>query len=57
MSTGDKIRNSAEKFTGGFRQKVGRASGNRELEVRGYAQRTRANLNQIAEKVKDVFRR
>ena len=57
MSATDKIRNKTEQLSGELKHKVGRASGNRDLQFEGLVQKTRANLKQVAEKFKDAFRR
>lgn len=57
MGAGEKIRNKTEKLAGVVKQRVGRATGHRELEVKGGIQRAKADLKQVAEKVKDSFKR
>jgi uncharacterized protein YjbJ (UPF0337 family) len=57
MGAGEKIRNQTEKLTAAVKQRVGRATGDRELELKGRLQMAKADLKQVAEKAKDVFRR
>jgi uncharacterized protein YjbJ (UPF0337 family) len=52
----NKTRNKTQELKGQFKEAGGRASGNPRLEAEGRADRTRANLKQAAEKIKDAFR-
>jgi uncharacterized protein YjbJ (UPF0337 family) len=51
-----KTRNTAQKVKGQFKQAAGRVTGNQRLEAEGRADKTKANLKQAGEKVKDAFR-
>jgi uncharacterized protein YjbJ (UPF0337 family) len=55
-SARNKTRNKAQEVKGQFKQAAGRATDNESLEARGRADRTKANLKQAGEKVKDAFR-
>lgn len=57
MGTDDKIDNKAEEFGGKAKEKVGKATGDEELEAQGHTDQTKSNLKQAGEKVKDAFRR
>ena len=49
-------RNAAQKVKGQFKEAAGRATGDQRLEAEGRADKTKANLKQAGEKVKDAFR-
>ena len=55
-SARNKTRNAAQKVKGQFKEAAGRVSGDERLEAEGRADKTRANLKQAGEKVKDAFR-
>jgi uncharacterized protein YjbJ (UPF0337 family) len=55
--TENKIDNKVEEFGGKAKEKVGRATGDEELETQGQLDQTKSNLKQAGEKVKDAFRR
>ena len=55
MSGTDKIRNKVDEVSGRVKQEVGRATGDRNLEARGRAKKTGANLKQAGEKITDAF--
>ncbi len=55
-SARNKTRNAAQKVKGQFKEAAGRASGDERLEAKGRADKTKANLKQAGEKVKDAFR-
>ena len=55
-SARNKTRNAAQKVKGQFKEAAGRVSGDQRLEAEGRADKTRANLKQAGEKVKDAFR-
>jgi len=57
MGTDDKIDNKAEELGGKAKEKVGKATGDEELEAQGHTDQTKSNLKQAGEKVKDAFRR
>jgi uncharacterized protein YjbJ (UPF0337 family) len=52
----NKTRNAAQKAKGQVKEAAGRATGDQRLEAEGRADKTRANLKQATEKVKDAFR-
>jgi uncharacterized protein YjbJ (UPF0337 family) len=52
----NKTRNAAQKVKGQVKEAGGRATGDRRLEAEGRADKTRANLKQAGEKVKDALR-
>jgi uncharacterized protein YjbJ (UPF0337 family) len=52
----NKTRNATEKVKGQAKQAAGRVTGDRRLEAEGRAAKTRANLKQAGEKLKDAFR-
>jgi uncharacterized protein YjbJ (UPF0337 family) len=56
-SARNKTRNAAQKAKGQVKQAAGRVTGDRRLEAEGRADKTRANLKQAGEKVKDAFKR
>jgi uncharacterized protein YjbJ (UPF0337 family) len=55
-SARNKTRNAAQKVKGQFKEAGGRATGDERLEAKGRADKTKANLKQAGEKVKDAFR-
>jgi uncharacterized protein YjbJ (UPF0337 family) len=55
-SARNKSRNAAQKVKGQFKEAAGRATGDERLEAKGRADKTKANLKQAGEKVKDAFR-
>ena len=56
MSATDKARNKLHKLGGRVRESIGRATGDRDLENRGVADRVKSDLKDAGEKVKDAFR-
>ena len=52
----NKTRNAAQKVKGQVKEAAGRVRGDRRLEAEGRSDKTRANLKQAGEKVKDAFR-
>jgi uncharacterized protein YjbJ (UPF0337 family) len=52
----NKTRNAAQKTTGQVKEAAGRVTGDRRLEAEGRTDKTRANLKQAGEKLKDAFR-
>jgi uncharacterized protein YjbJ (UPF0337 family) len=52
----NKTRNAAHKVKGQVKEAAGRVTGDRRLEAEGRSDKTRANLKQAGEKVKDAFR-
>ena len=51
-----KARNAAQKVKGQFKEAAGRVTGDERLEAEGRTDKTKANLKQAGEKVKDAFR-
>ncbi|TDW21374.1 CsbD family protein [Kribbella kalugense] len=56
MGTGDKIKNAAESAKGKLKEKTGDATDDRDLQAEGQAEKTKADLKQAGEKVKDAFK-
>lgn len=57
MSQEDKLKNKTEETVGRVKEDAGRATGDRELEREGRAERTKGSLKQAGEKVKDAVRK
>ncbi|HET6813597.1 MAG TPA: CsbD family protein [Actinomycetes bacterium] len=55
-SARNKTRNAAQKVKGQFKEAAGRVTGDERLEAEGRTDKTKANLKQAGEKVKDAFR-
>jgi uncharacterized protein YjbJ (UPF0337 family) len=55
-SSRNKARNAAQKAKGQVKEAAGRVTGDERLETEGRADKTKANLKQAGEKVKDAFR-
>ncbi len=55
-SSRNKARNTGQKVKGQFKEAAGRVTGDERLEAEGRADKTKANLKQAGEKVKDAFR-
>jgi uncharacterized protein YjbJ (UPF0337 family) len=55
MGLTDKANNKAEELKGEAKEKAGQATGNERLEAEGQADKTKGNLKQAGEKVKDAF--
>ena len=56
MGTGDKMKNAAESAKGKIKEKAGDATDDRDLQAEGQAEKTKADLKQAGEKVKDAFK-
>jgi len=52
----NKTRNTAQKVKGQLKAAAGRVTGDRQLEAEGRGDKTKANLKQAGEKLKDAFR-
>jgi uncharacterized protein YjbJ (UPF0337 family) len=52
----NKTRNTTQKVKGQLKEAAGRVTGDERLEAEGRADKTKANLKQAGEKVKDAFR-
>jgi uncharacterized protein YjbJ (UPF0337 family) len=55
-SAHNKARNAAQKVKGQVKEAAGRVTGDERLEAEGRTDKTKANLKQAGEKVKDAFR-
>ena len=56
MGTDDKMNNKADEVIGKVKDRVGGATGDRDLQAEGQAQKSKGNLKQAGEKIKDVFK-
>jgi uncharacterized protein YjbJ (UPF0337 family) len=56
MSGTDKIKNSADSKLGEAKETLGDATGNEDMQAEGAADKSKADLKQAGEKVKDVFK-
>jgi len=56
MGADDKIKNTAENWSGKGKEAVGDATDNERLENEGRTDQSKANLKQAGEKVKDAFK-
>jgi uncharacterized protein YjbJ (UPF0337 family) len=56
MDAGDKMKNAAESAKGKLKEKTGDATDDRDLQAEGQAEKTKADLKQAGEKVKDAFK-
>ena len=56
MGIGDKIANKAEELGGKAKEKIGDVTGNEDMQAEGQAEKSKADLKQAGEKVKDVFK-
>ena len=56
MSGIDKAKNKAQELSGKGKESVGEATGDRDLQAEGQADKVKGNLKQAGEKVKDAFR-
>ena len=52
----NKTRNATQKVKGQVKEAAGRVTGDPRLEAEGRSDKTRANLKQAGEKLKDAFR-
>jgi uncharacterized protein YjbJ (UPF0337 family) len=52
----NKTRNATQKAKGQLKETAGRVTGDERLEAEGRADKTKANLKQAGEKIKDAFR-
>ena len=55
-SARNKTRNATQKVKGQVKEAAGRVTGDGRLEAEGRSDKTRANLKQAGEKLKDAFR-
>lgn len=56
MSALDKAKNKVEDLGGNAKEAAGKATGDKETENEGKADQVKANLKDVGEKVKDVFK-
>lgn len=56
MGLDDKIKNTADKLTGGAKEKYGDATGDDEKKAEGKKDQSKANLKDAGENVKDAFK-
>ncbi|HSP37068.1 MAG TPA: CsbD family protein [Frankiaceae bacterium] len=56
MSSEDKINNKVEEIVGKAKDRIGGATGDRDLQAEGQADQSKSNLKQAGEKVKDAFK-
>jgi uncharacterized protein YjbJ (UPF0337 family) len=56
MGTDDKMDNKADELIGKVKDRVGGATGDRDLQAEGQAQKSKGNLKQAGEKIKDAFK-
>jgi uncharacterized protein YjbJ (UPF0337 family) len=56
MSALDKAKNKIEDLGGNAKEAAGKATGDKETENEGKADQVKANLKDVGEKVKDVFK-
>ena len=54
MGTRDKASNKAQDLKGKVKERVGAATGNRDLETKGKTDQSKAALKDVGEKVKDA---
>jgi uncharacterized protein YjbJ (UPF0337 family) len=57
MSLADKAKNKAEELKGKIKEGAGSASGDEELKAEGQLDQAKANIKQVGEKIKDVFKK
>ena len=56
MGTDDKIKNKTQDLKGEWKERVGDALDDEEMQAEGKADQTKADLKQAGEKVKDAFK-
>jgi uncharacterized protein YjbJ (UPF0337 family) len=56
MGDDDKLKNAAESAKGKLKENVGDATDNEDLQAEGQAEKSKADLKQAGEKVKDAFK-
>lgn len=55
MGADDKIQNKVDEISGDAKERIGDATNNEDLQAEGAADKSKANLKQAGEKVKDAF--
>jgi uncharacterized protein YjbJ (UPF0337 family) len=56
MGAGKKMKNAAEAAKGKAKEATGDATDNRDLQAEGQGEKSKADLKQAGEKVKDAFK-
>ena len=56
MDAGKKMKHAAEQAKGKAKEATGDATDNRDLQAEGQAEKSKADLKQAGEKVKDAFK-
>jgi uncharacterized protein YjbJ (UPF0337 family) len=56
MGNDDKTRNVVENITGESKEKVGKVTGDAEMEHEGRTDQQKADVKQAGEKIKDAFK-
>ena len=56
MVDSDKLKNAAESKKGEAKERLGGATGDEDMQAEGAADKSKADLKQAGEKVKDVFK-
>jgi uncharacterized protein YjbJ (UPF0337 family) len=56
VSLKDKINNTVEKVTGTAKERLGGATGDRDLQAEGQTDKSKGDLKQAGENVKDAFK-
>jgi uncharacterized protein YjbJ (UPF0337 family) len=56
MGAEDKIKNAAKAAKGKVKEKTGDATDNKDLQAKGQAEESAADLKQAGEKAKDAFK-
>ena len=56
MSAEDKVKNKVEEVVGKAKDRIGGATGDRDLQAEGQADQSKSNLKQAGENVKDAFK-
>jgi uncharacterized protein YjbJ (UPF0337 family) len=56
MGMDDKLKNKSQDLKGEWKERVGDALDDEEMQAEGKADQTKANLKQAGEKVKDAFK-
>ena len=56
MGADDKSSNKGQELKGSAKETLGKATGNESMEAEGKADKSKANLKQAGENVKDAFK-
>jgi uncharacterized protein YjbJ (UPF0337 family) len=56
MGDQDKLNNKLEDIGGEAKEKIGQATGDKDLEAQGRGDQSKADIKQAGEKVKDAFK-